>query len=338
MNPIELGLFSGRINAICAEMGAVLQRSALSPNIRDRLDFSCALFDATGELLGQAAHIPVHLGSMAYAMRDLVSRCDWEMGSMVVLNDPFQGGTHLPDVTLIAPLFIDHQLIAFVVNRAHHAHIGAVTPGSMPLSTTLEEEGVLLSPQRLLRNGAIDEPLFESLMAKLGHNQQSRGDFQAQVSANRIGLQRLQQRVTQMGLAAFDEAGVALNRYGERLARQTIAAMADGCYRFSDQLDSDGVGDQPLRLQVAVTIAGEQMEVDFNGSAPECRGNLNAPLSVAAAGVYYLFRCLMATDTPLVGGFFVRWLLKPPQDHYSMPTHRRRWRQVMWRRVPEWSI
>src|SRR5512139_648064 len=160
MNAIELSLFSSRIEAVCDEMGAVLRRTAFSPNIRDRLDFSCAIFDANGELCAQAAHIPVHLGSMAYAMGGIVSRIEWREGEMVVVNDPFLGGTHLPDVTVIAPLFVAGQLVAFVANRAHHADIGSDTPGSMPISTRLKDEGVIIAPAVLVRNGEIDNSLL----------------------------------------------------------------------------------------------------------------------------------------------------------------------------------
>ncbi len=153
LNAIELGVFSSRLGAVCDEMAAVLQRSAFSPNIKDRLDFSCAVFDAQGLLTAQAAHIPVHLGSMAYAMAAIIDRCQWAPGDMVVVNDPFLGGTHLPDVTVIAPVFSAGGLTAFVVNRAHHANIGATSPGSMPLSTSLGEEGVIIAPTHLLKQG-----------------------------------------------------------------------------------------------------------------------------------------------------------------------------------------
>ncbi|MBW6476466.1 MAG: hydantoinase B/oxoprolinase family protein, partial [Chromatiales bacterium] len=160
MNVIELGLFASRIEAVCEEMGAVLRRSAFSPNIRDRLDYSCAIFDAEGQLCAQAAHIPVHLGSMAYAMRDIVGSLDWQRGDMVVVNDPFLGGTHLPDVTLIAPVFVPpaqgEQLLGFVANRAHHADIGGSSPGSMPISRTLAEEGIIIPPSYLLRAGKLN--------------------------------------------------------------------------------------------------------------------------------------------------------------------------------------
>ena len=157
MDAINLSIFANRIDAVCGEMGATLQKSAFSPNIRDRLDYSCAVFDARGELCAQAAHIPVHLGSMAFAMKDIVSVIEWSGGDMIVLNDPFKGGTHLPDVTLIAPLFIAGDLTGFVVNRAHHADIGSETPGSMPLSSSLSEEGLVIEPTLLVKNDQLDE-------------------------------------------------------------------------------------------------------------------------------------------------------------------------------------
>ncbi|MFV2059731.1 MAG: hydantoinase B/oxoprolinase family protein, partial [Gammaproteobacteria bacterium] len=157
MNAIELSLFSSRITAVCSEMGAVLQGAAFSPNIRDRLDYSCAVFDVDGELGAQAAHIPVHLGSMAYAMRDIVTGIDWQEGDMVIVNNPYLGGTHLPDVTVIAPVFHQQQLVAYVANRAHHADIGATTPGSMPISKTLDEEGIIISPCHIQRAGKIEQ-------------------------------------------------------------------------------------------------------------------------------------------------------------------------------------
>lgn len=191
MNAIELSLFASRIEAVCDEMGAVLRRAAFSPNIKDRLDYSCAVFDAAGELCAQAAHIPVHLGSMAYAMRDIVGGTDWADGDMLIVNDPFLGGTHLPDITLIAPFFDGDELIGFVANRAHHADVGAHSPGSMPLSRTLEEEGMVIPPTLLARAGQLDMELLERLLAVTRNPAHIRGDFSAQMSANRAGLARL---------------------------------------------------------------------------------------------------------------------------------------------------
>jgi hypothetical protein len=165
MDPIALSIFSSRIEAVCDEMGAVLKRAAFSPNIKDRLDYSCAVFDAEGELCAQAAHIPVHLGSMAYAMRDIVARLQWRAGDMVAVNDPYLGGTHLPDVTLISPLFVEGELLGFVANRAHHADIGAATPGSMPISASLEEEGLIIPPTHLYRGGEQQGQVMTQILA-----------------------------------------------------------------------------------------------------------------------------------------------------------------------------
>ncbi len=166
MDAIQLSLFANRIAAVCDEMGTMLRCAALSPNIKDRLDFSCAVFDAKGQLCAQAAHIPVHLGSMAYAMAGIVGQLAWCEGDMVIVNDPFLGGTHLPDVTLIAPVFVADELAAFVVNRAHHADIGATAPGSMPISRSLDEEGIIIPPTHLLRGGVLDESFFNSIVCR----------------------------------------------------------------------------------------------------------------------------------------------------------------------------
>lgn len=304
MNSIELSIFASRISAICDEMGAVLQKAAFSPNIRDRLDFSCALFDAQGELCAQAAHIPVHLGSMAYAMADIVSKVDWQEGDMVIVNDPYLGGTHLPDITLIAPVYVDASLQAFVVNRAHHADIGAHTPGSMPISATLEEEGIVIPPTRLVRGGLLDEACLAGIVGRTRSELQGRGDFAAQISANRTGMQRLTQLITHMGAAPFHAALAALNAYGERLARAALADIPDGEYRFRDYMDDDGLGHQDIPIQAAVRVTAQQVEVDFAGTAGQTAGNINCPLSVAAAAVYYVFRCLMPAQTPACAGSF----------------------------------
>ncbi len=304
MNAIELAIFASRLNAVCGEMGAVLQRTAFSPNIRDRLDFSCAVFDAKGELCAQAAHIPVHLGSMAYAMRDIVSGNDWQAGDMVIVNDPYLGGTHLPDVTLIAPLFADGKLLAFVANRAHHADIGAETPGSMPLSGSLEEEGLVIPPSRLLVRGEIDETLMGRITAAIRSGHTGRGDFAAQISANSNGIKRLQALVQETGVRAFLSGLAELNDYAERLAHATLDAIPDGDYCFTDLMDDDGQGETDLRIEVCVRVRQHRVTVDFSGSAPQVAGNINCPLSVVAAAVFYVFRCLMPAHTPACAGSF----------------------------------
>ena len=308
MNAIELSIFVSRMEAVCEEMGVVLKRTAFSPNIKDRLDFSCALFDAHGELCAQAAHIPVHLGSMAYAMADIVSRFDWHEGDMVILNDPFLGGTHLPDVTLIAPVFHQGRCLAFVVNRAHHANIGAEAPGSMPVSTSLGQEGIIIPPSLLMRGG---KPEFEtlSLLRPLRETRDSRqdelgGDLAAQASAVRVGVERLDALVQAMGPAEFVSKAARLNEYGERLAVAAIAEIPAGSYHFTDFMDDDGAGARDLPIQVNLEVGEGTVVVDFTGTGDQVSGNINCPLPVTAAAVFYVFRCLMPDHTPACAGIF----------------------------------
>ena len=308
MNAIELTLFSSRLNAICDEMGVVLRRTAFSPNIRDRLDFSCAIFDLNGDLCAQAAHIPVHLGSMAYAMRDVIDRLEWRQGDMVVFNDPFLGGTHLPDVTLVAPVFVDGVIQAYVANRAHHADIGADSPGSMPLSSSLEQEGIILQPDYLLKAGRWQEHIRERLVGATRNPTESLGDFNAQISANHTGVERLglfiNQTAGSAGADAFQGGIDALNAYGERLSRSMLREIPDGLYRFEDVMDDDGQGTRDIPIRVAVTVEGDHCLLDFNGTAQQVAGNINCPLSVTAAAAYYVFRCLMPKQTPACAGIF----------------------------------
>ncbi len=304
MDAIELNIFASRLDAVCDEMGAVLQRAAFSPNIRDRLDFSCAVFDAQGELSAQAAHIPVHLGSMAYAMRDIVAGFDWRNGDMVIVNDPYLGGTHLPDITLIAPVFHEKKLCGFVANRAHHADIGSETPGSMPLSSSLEEEGLIISPTHLIEAGRVNDAVMKRITSAIRSGDAGRGDFAAQISANRNGLQRIGELINAMGVCAFHEALTDLNDYGQRLAQSTLGAIPDGEYSFTDVLDDDGLGNVDLIIKVTLRVEQHRVTVDFTGTSPQVRGNVNCPLSVAAAGVFYVFRCLMPSQTPACAGSF----------------------------------
>ena len=313
MNPVELSIFANRIEAVCDEMGAALQRAAFSPNIRDRLDYSCAVFDASGCLCAQAAHIPVHLGSMAFAMQDIVSAINWADGDMVILNDPYMGGTHLPDVTMIAPVFVDNKLHGFVANRAHHADIGSETPGSMPLSTELAQEGLVISPQKLVENHRLNENRLNELMSHLRNPAESRGDFSAQVAANRVGLARLRELILHMRASSYPAALESLNDYAEQLARASFEAIPNGTYRFSDVLDDDGLGHTDINIAVQITVASNSIDVDFGGSSQQVAGNVNCPLSVTAAAVYYVFRCLLPPQAPACAGSFRPVTLHAPE-------------------------
>ena len=310
---IALALFASRVQAICNEMGVALRRSAFSPNIKDRLDFSCALFDAHGALFGQAAHIPVHLGSMAYAMADIVKRFIWQAGDVVLLNDPFLGGTHLPDVTAVCPVFQQGRLIAFAACRAHHANIGSDRPGSMPVSTALHEEGIVIAPMLAQRESVLTPEacaLFDALSGR-AHvepeeylRDERLGDFHAQMSACRLGVARVEALVLRMGADGFAQAVSELNDYAERLARAAIAAIPPGSYAFEDFMDDDGVGTRDVRIRVCITVSEGRVTADFTGTHAQVKGNINCPVSVTAAGVLYTFRCLMPPHTPAVSGAF----------------------------------
>jgi N-methylhydantoinase B len=315
MNPIELSIFTSRLEAVCDEMGAVLRNAAFSPNIRDRLDFSCAVFDAAGGLCAQAAHIPVHLGSMAFAMADLVARMDWEEGDMVILNDPFLGGTHLPDVTMIAPVFVPGgtRLAGFVVNRAHHADIGASAPGSMPVSRSLLEEGQVIAPVHLIRRRVLDGGRLASITGGTRNPSDARGDFFAQISANRAGVRRLGDLISALGWRGYSEGLTALNDYGERLARIAIGGIPDGVYGYEDWMDDDGQGSRDIPIKVAITIDAGSAVLDFTGTSPQVAGNINCPLAVAAAAALYVFRCLMPPQTPACAGAFRPVTLSAPE-------------------------
>lgn len=312
MNVIALSVFSSRIEAICDEMGAVLQRVAFSPNIKDRLDYSCAVFDTQGELCAQAAHIPVHLGSMAYAARDIVANIDWAEGDMVVLNDPYLGGTHLPDITLIAPVFVAGKLQGFVANRAHHADIGASSPGSMPISSDLSEEGLVIAPLHLLKKDSEQTEVMAQLLSVLQNPQQSHGDFSAQISANRRGLLRLQELIEAHGIDEYSQALTALNDYAACIARDATKEIKPGVYAFSDVMDDDGQGNTDIKIQASISVSETAIHVDFEGTDKQVKGNINCPLSVAAAAVYYVFRCLMPDNTPACAGSFRHITLSAP--------------------------
>lgn len=315
MNAVELSLFVSRLTAVCDDMGAVLQRAALSPNIKDRLDFSCAVFDARGGLCAQAAHIPVHLGSMAFAMADIVAGFDWQPGDVVILNDPFLGGTHLPDITMVAPVFESGGLQGFVANRAHHASIGSSAPGSMPLSTTLEEEGILISPTRLVAAGNRVAEVVDRLAAIEGDEGSGGlpGDFEAQLSAARLGVVRLGELIREQGTERFPEALAAVNDYARTLASETLADYPEGEWRFTDVMDSDGAGATDLPITGHLSIRSGQWRLSFEGTAGQVSGNINCPLSVTAAAAYYSLRCLLPAQMPDCTGAFSVLELSAPE-------------------------
>ncbi|GAV21181.1 N-methylhydantoinase B [Mariprofundus micogutta] len=299
-NAVELSLFSHRLAAVCEEMGAILKRSAISPNIRDREDFSCALFTRGGELIAQASHIPVHLGSMAFAMSKVVDIFDWQADDVVVFNDPYLGGTHLPDITVVMPLFVEQHLTGFAAARAHHADIGGATPGSMGVETSLEKEGLIISPCYWFRAGDEQPELVKQIYARVRAPEERLGDLSAQRAACQLAAQRL----NEFDRDHLESMFAALISVSESYGRTAIASIPDGIYQFEDLLEDDGCGTLNLSIKVKLTVIGEQVSVDFSGSADQSRGPVNCPLAVTAASVFYVFRCLMPKHSPQTAAIF----------------------------------
>jgi N-methylhydantoinase B len=297
LDPIALQVLIGGLRAACDEMGATLIRSAYSANIKERHDCSTALFDVSGELVMQAEHIPVHLGSMPDAVAAVIDERQ-RPGSSWILNDPYSGGTHLPDITLIAPVFFAGELLGFAAARAHHADVGGPTPGSMPaFSTSLEEEGVVIPPTR-----AEPEEL-ERLASLMRSPRQRLADLRAQQAANRVGELRLEELAQRQG-ADFLRAGMEeILAYSERRTRTALAALPDGTYEAEEVLEDDRDGsERDVVLRVAATIEGERLRLDFSGTEPQLDGNLNCPLSVTKSAAFFAVRVLTDPEAPPCAG------------------------------------
>jgi N-methylhydantoinase B len=308
LDPVTLQVMIGGLRAACEEMGATLIRSAYSANIKERHDCSTALFDAAGELVMQAEQIPVHLGSMPDAVAAVLGEeqrpgCEW------ILNDPYRGGTHLPDVTLISPVFVGDELLGLAASRAHHADIGGPTPGGMPaFSKTLEEEGVVIPPTR-----AVDAEL-ERLAAQMRFPRQRLADLRAQRAANRVGRLRLTELAERHGLDRLRTGMDEILAYAERRTRAALASLPDGVYRATDVLEDDR--DEAQRdavLQVAASIDGESLVLDFAGTDPQVEGNLNCPLSVTKSAAFFAVRALTDPDAPASAGAYRPIEVRAPQ-------------------------
>ncbi len=256
LDPVMLAVMNSRLGAIAEEMGVVLGQTGFSPNIKERRDYSCALFDARGELIAQAAHIPVHLGSTPLSVRAAIERLTLAPGDIAAVNDPFAGGTHLPDLTLVAPIFIGREKrpFAFAANRAHHADIGGMAPGSMALATEIYQEGFRLPPVKIVTGGAPARDVFELFLANTRVPEEREGDLRAQIAALGVGRDRLLTLAATMGRRFVNDAMGALKDYADRLMRATLARIRPGTYRGEDFLDDDGFGTGPIRIRVAVAI------------------------------------------------------------------------------------
>jgi N-methylhydantoinase B len=300
LDPIALQVLAGGLRAACEEMGAVLIRASHSANIKERRDCSTALFDAKGEMAMQAEHIPVHLGSMPEAVAAVLDR-EHRPGDSWILNDPYEGGTHLPDITLIEPVFAGSALLGFAASRAHHADVGGPTPGGMPAhSTRLEQEGIVIPPTRA------DEGTLRELAQRMRSPGERIADLRAQGAANRAGAARLGELASSLGGAEQLQAGIGeILAYAERRTRAALAALPDGAYSAIDVLEDDG-GDaaRDVTLRVEATIDGDSLKLDFSGTDGQIEGNLNCPLSVTKSAAFFAVRALTDPDAPPSAGAY----------------------------------
>jgi N-methylhydantoinase B len=293
-NAIDLALFNSRLVAVAEEMGAVLGQAAFSLNIKERRDFSCAIFDHNADMVSHAAHIPVHLGSTPLSVTAAVEAVDMDDGDVVILNDPYCGGTHLPDITMVAPVYLGRSRspFAFVANRAHHADIGGSSPGSMALASNIYQEGLRIPPVHLLRRGRQVRETKELFLANTRVAEERLGDLDAQVAALKAGAQRIGALARRHGRGRLQHAMAQLQAYSARMTRKIIATVPAGRWQAEDFLDDDGMGSGPLRLQVAITRKGRKLIFDFAGSDAQTDGPLNANLAVTTSAVFYVVACL----------------------------------------------
>lgn len=301
-DPIRTEVFKHLISSVAEEMGVALRRTAHSPNIKERRDFSCALFDAQGRMTAQAAHIPVHLGAMPLSVQACLEHLDFQPDDIAIVNDPFHGGTHLPDITMVAPVFWENRLVGFAGNRAHHADVGGMSPGSMPLSRELFQEGIILPPTKLVQAGVLNEGVWNLILANVRTPDERAGDLRAQIAANAMGVRRMTGLFEKYGWEEIESRTSELLAYAERMTRRLIGDLPDGTYRFTDRLDDDGIGAEPAEIAVAVMVNGDEVVVDFTGSSPQRRGNVNAVYAITLSATYYVFRSLVGLDIPSNSG------------------------------------
>ena len=301
-DPARLAVWNALLASAADEMGVTLWRTGHSPNIRERRDFSCAVFDARGRLVAQAAHIPVHLGAMPESVAAVAALAPWSEGDVAIVNDPYLGGTHLPDVTLVAPVFAGGALAGFVANRAHHADIGGMSAGSMPVASELYQEGLIIPPLKLREGGETNEALLALILRNVRTPDERRGDFEAQLGALRTGAARLEALAARHGAAELARWMDALLDYAERLTRAAIAAIPDGDYEAADAME--GADGALLPLRARVTVAGDAATIDFSGSAPEQAASINAVEAVTRSAAIYCVRCLLPPDAPSNAGVF----------------------------------
>ena len=340
-DPTTLEIYRALYTSVAEEMGIALRRTSFSPNIKERRDYSCAVFDSAGRVIAQGDHMPVHLGSMPMAVAAALSEVEIGPGDVVALNDPFAGGTHLPDVTLVMgvfaqgpgvrgrrsvqkkhrPLAPDSRPLFYVANRAHHADIGGATPGSMGLATDVYGEGVRIPPVRIVRGGEMCDDIMKLILANVRSNQERRADFEAQIGSLNTGATRLLEIVERRGRKEAHDYALHLISYSARVMRHVIAAIPDGSYEAEEALDDDGINPNEVPIRVRVTVKGDRARVDFTGSSPQVAGALNAVEAITVSAVSYVFRCLIPGDVPASAGLIEPIEVIAPRGTVVNATH-----------------
>jgi N-methylhydantoinase B len=334
-DPTTLEIYRALYTAVAEEMGIALRRTAFSPNIKERRDYSCAVFDASGRVIAQGDHMPVHLGSMPMAVAAALESFNLAAGEVVAVNDPFAGGTHLPDVTLVSGVFqqqaavkenqsahsVSRRPLFYVANRAHHADIGGATPGSMGMATDVYGEGLRIPPVRLVRGGLVDEEMMRLVLANVRGAGERRADFEAQIGSLKTGALRLLEIVERRGAREALRYSSHLIDYSARLMRRAIGALPRGAYTAEDFLDDDGTGSKEIPIRVRVEIDGERARVDFSGSAAQVQGAINAVEAITVSAVSYVFRTLIGGDVPASAGLMEPIEVFAPRGTVVNATH-----------------
>jgi N-methylhydantoinase B len=309
-DPVELEIFKSLFHSIAEEMGAALRRTAFSPNIKERRDYSCAVFDGAGEVVAMGDHMPVHLGSMPMSVRAAVERLTLNAGDVAILNDPFCGGTHLPDITLVAPVFLNtgkRKPAFYVASRAHHADVGGTYAGSMGICREIYQEGIRIPPIKLIAGGKLQDDVFRLMLNNVRTPEEREGDLNAQIAACHTGATRLLEITGRYGLPRVQRVMEELQEYSEKLMRAFLGKVPHGRYEAEDFLDDDGAGSGPVRIAVALTFQAATatkplVTVDFTGSSPQVAGSINAVEAITYSACFYVFRCLLQEDVPAAAG------------------------------------
>ncbi len=315
-DPVELAIFQSAMHSIAEEMGAALRCTALSPNIKERRDYSCALFDGQGRVIAMGDHMPVHLGSMPMSVQAAIEAIRFAPGDIAILNDPYAGGTHLPDITMVLPVFLPSgEWPAFyVANRAHHADVGGSFAGSMGPAEEIFQEGIRIPPVRIVRNGKIDREMLDLILLNVRTPWERKGDLESQIGACRVGERRILEVAEKYGEPRLTQLIEELLDYSERLVRAELRTMPAGEFSAEDWLDDDGVTDTPLRIAVRIQLDPEAgaIHVDFAGSSPQVAGCVNAVRAITLSACFYLLRCLLKEDAPATQGILRPLSLSAP--------------------------